>query len=570
MTADEAVAIKPEHVDEPTVSPRTWMSLAVILIAAFMELLDVTVVTVALPAVQYDLHATYANVQWILAGYQLSFAVGLITGGRLGDIFGRRRMFLYGVVAFVLASLLCGTAQTGGWLIAARLLQGLTAALMYPQTFSIIQVSFPPQKRAAAFGLLGATIGISGVAGPLLGGLLVDWDLFGWGWRTIFMINVPVGIFALITAWLLLDESRAPDRPKIDLVGMAIVTLGLGALLFGLIQGRDANWAWWVWALMLGSLPVLLLFVLHQRARQAAGSSPLLDLRMFSGSRFGTGMLIVLVFFSGVSALFFVYAVYLQAGFGFTPMHAGLAFLPIAGASMLGAGAGIPLSQKIGKYIIQIGACLLVVGVLWLMSIVGSHHGPIGIGTLVPAELVLGFGLGLSVSTINDITLAEARGPSAGSATGAQQSAGQIGNAIGVAILGTIFFGLLAGQADTSARDVVPQLRRDLAAVSVAPDRIDGMVSGFEDCLHDRAHAKDYTALPASCDRLIKQVPTDQRAKVLPVFLDDMQAALRSDFAGSLRTSLWYEVVVFGLVILLLFFLPRRKGGHSMTEVDAR
>ncbi|HEY5986103.1 MAG TPA: MFS transporter, partial [Streptosporangiaceae bacterium] len=237
--------------------PRRWVALAVVLIAGFMQLVDISIVNVAIPSIQRDLDTTYAQIQWVLAGYQLAFAVTLITGGRLGDIFGRKRLFMLGMAGFTLASALCGLAQSPGMLIGSRVFQGLMGAVMFPQTLSVIQVTFPPRERGTAFGMFGATIGLATITGPLVGGLLINGDLLGLEWRPIFLVNVPIGVIALAAAARLLHESRAPDAIRTDLVGVGIVSAGLLLLVYPLVQGRDLDWPPWTFISMAAAVPVL-------------------------------------------------------------------------------------------------------------------------------------------------------------------------------------------------------------------------------------------------------------------------------------------------------------------------
>jgi MFS family permease len=229
----------------PAFSPKRWPALLVALAAVFMDLVDLTVVLVALPSIERTLGAGEAALQWTVAGYSLTFALLLITGGRLGDIVGRKRVFVTGLAGFTLASLLAGVAPSAGMLVAARVLQGGMAALMVPQVLSFIQVEFPASERPRAFAVLGMTFALGGVSGPLLGGLLLQADLFGWGWRTIFLINLPIGITALAGATWLLRESKSDHAPRLDPGGTALVTIGLLALLYPLVQGHELNWPAW-------------------------------------------------------------------------------------------------------------------------------------------------------------------------------------------------------------------------------------------------------------------------------------------------------------------------------------
>ncbi|GAA3230597.1 hypothetical protein GCM10020256_44440 [Streptomyces thermocoprophilus] len=227
------------------VDRRRWFALAIVMTAAFMDLVDVTIVNIAIPSIQEEAGATFSQIQWITAGYALAFAAGLITGGRLGDIHGRKRLFLVGIGGFTLASALCGFAVNPEMLVASRILQGGMAAMMVPQVLSIVHATFPAEERGKVFGLFGAIVGLGAVSGPLLGALLTEWDLFGLAWRPIFLINLPVGIAGLLLGSRFITESRAPRALKLDLVGVALVTLGLLMLLYPLTRGRELGWPVW-------------------------------------------------------------------------------------------------------------------------------------------------------------------------------------------------------------------------------------------------------------------------------------------------------------------------------------
>ena len=321
MTAGESALStdSAQTVSSPgTMDAKAWIGLTVILLAAFMELLDVTVVSVAIPAIQRDVDATYAQIQWTLAGYQLAFAAGMITGGRLGDIVGRKRMFIIGVSAFVVASLLCGLAPSAGLLILFRVIQGLAAAAMFPQVLAIMHVSFPEEKRAAVFGAFGAMASLAGIAGPLLGGILVDADLFGWGWRTIFLINLPVGVTALALAPALVRESRSSERVRLDLPGALLVTAAVVLLVYPVIQGRDAGWPAWTWISMIASLPVFVAFAWWQHTKKRRGGSPLVELRLFLQRAFSVGLVASLLFWTAIASVFLALTIFLQPA-GTTP-----------------------------------------------------------------------------------------------------------------------------------------------------------------------------------------------------------------------------------------------------------
>ena len=244
MTSDAQILAPPPAPGEQA-DPRRWLTLTILLLAAFMNLLDVSIVNIAIPSIQRNLHASYADVQWALAGYTLAYALVLITGGRLGDIFGRKRLFLVGVVGFTIMSALCGAAQSPGMLIASRVVQGAMGAIMVPQVLAVIQVIFPPAERIKALAGFGVTAGLGTVSGPLIGGLLIQHNLFGLGWRPIFLINVPVGVLAVAAAAVLVRESRAPKPPKLDLIGVGLISAALLLLLYPLVQGRELGWPGW-------------------------------------------------------------------------------------------------------------------------------------------------------------------------------------------------------------------------------------------------------------------------------------------------------------------------------------
>src|SRR5689334_3199856 len=256
---------------------RRWFALAIVMTAAFMDLVDVTIVNIAIPSIREDTGASFGQIQWITAGYALAFAAGLITGGRLGDIYGRKRLFLLGITGFTIASALCGFAANPEMLVASRILQGAMAAMMVPQVLSIVHATFPADERGKVFGLFGAIVGLGAVSGPLLGSLLTEWNLFGLEWRPIFLINLPVGIAALFLGSRYITESKAPRALKLDLVGVALVTLGLLMLLYPLTRGRELGWPLWGYVSMAGAFVVLAALVAYERRKAVRDGSPLVE-----------------------------------------------------------------------------------------------------------------------------------------------------------------------------------------------------------------------------------------------------------------------------------------------------
>ncbi|MFI5865365.1 MFS transporter [Streptomyces sp. NPDC051546] len=422
-----------------TTGRRRSIALFVVLLAMFMDLLDNTIINVALPSIHQDLGGTYSAVQWIAAGYTLAFALALITGSRLGDIFGRRRLFLTGAAGFTIASALCGISQEPWQLIAARVVQGVMAALMIPQVLAIIQTMYAPADRGKAIGMFGALAGTATVGGPVLGAVLTSGDIAGLGWRSIFLVNVPVGIAALALAALYLPESRAPRGTRLDVPGVLLSSLALLLLIYPLIKGQDLGWPAWTFVSMAGSLLVLAAFAAHQRRRTRTTGSPLIELGLFRYKSFSGGLLVNLLFMGGVVGYFLVFTVYLQTGLGFSVMRSGLTNLPWGFMVPVFAGVSAAvLAPRLGRPVLQIGLVLDIVAMLTLMWTVGS--GEVTTLRLVPALLIGGIGMGLVVAPLLDFTLADVPVTHAGSASGLYNTIQQVGSAIGIAGLGAFFF----------------------------------------------------------------------------------------------------------------------------------
>jgi EmrB/QacA subfamily drug resistance transporter len=538
--------------------PRRWVALAVVLTAGFMQLVDISIVNVAIPSVQRDLDATYAQVQWVLAGYQLAFAVMLITGGRLGDIYGRKRLFMTGMAGFTLASALCGLAQSPAMLIGSRVLQGLMGAVMFPQILSVIQVTFPPRERGTAFGMFGATIGLATITGPLVGGLLIEADLLGLQWRPIFLVNVPIGIAALAVATRCLTESRAPRALRPDPVGVAIVTAGLLLLVYPLVQGRDLDWPLWTFVSMGAAVPVLIGFGVYERHKKARDGSPLVDLDLFRQRSFVPGLAVAGIFFMGIPAFFLTFSLWLQIGLGFSALHAGLTGAPFAVGSAVASAASVRLAPGLGRRILSIGALLLVAGMAALIWTVDRYDGAVHSWQLLPALLVCGLGLGSVVAPLVTVVLAGIRGQDAGAASGVLSTVQQVGGAVGVALIGVIFFGLLGSQAAGVADDLLPGLRAGLQDAGVPPAVTRQVAAGFRTCFEDRSNARDPSAVPASCARGQAQAQGQERiGRVVAATAD---SARRQNFSLAFRRTLLFEVAVFLACFVLMFLLPAAHG----------
>lgn len=444
MTTDPCSVPDSSAVRPPGVlSGRTGaVALIVVLFASFMDLLDVTIVTVAAPAISADLGATASELQWMVAAYVLALGSGLITGGRVGDQYGRRRIFLASLAAFAVMSAACALAPTPGMLIAARVAQGLAAGLMVPAVFGLIRSSFTTAGMAKAFGAYGAVQGLAAVAGPLLGGFLVDADLFGLGWRAIFWVNLPIAAVALLLGARVLPESADRSPARLDLTGAGLVALAVVALLLPLVQGRDWGWPWWGFVIMAGGVVLFVVFLRHERAEASGGGQPLLDPALLKVRSFSAGLAASTVFFGAIGALFLTLSIYLQAGTGRSAWQTGVVILPYAIGSLVTSGLGVALAARAGRAMLITGSLTLAVsqGLLW--QVVRGGENP-GYWALALPLFVGGLGLGLAAPILVSVVLAGVPGRDAGAAGGVLSTVIQLGGAAGIAVLGTVFFAAL-------------------------------------------------------------------------------------------------------------------------------
>jgi EmrB/QacA subfamily drug resistance transporter len=427
----------------PEPNPRRWLILAVVLMAECMDLLDGTVVNIAAPAIHRDLGASASALQWIVGGYALAIAVGLITGGRLGDIFGRRRMFLIGVGGFTLASLLCGLAPSTGALIASRLLQGAAGAMMLPQGLGLLRESFAGEEMSKVFAMFGPVMGMAALLGPIIGGGLVGLDLFGTGWRLVFLVNLPVGMLALIAGARILPAGRR-QALKLDLAGALLTCLAGAAIVYPLIQGRELGWPVWTYvSLALGGLG-LVAFAFEQRRRDRHGRDTLVTPSVFGHRGYTLGLVTALFFFAAMIGTMLALTLYLQLGEGFSALHAGLTLVPWSFGAAVGAGlSGGLLGPRLGRIVISAGAAVKLAGFgLVLVALDGS--GRVSSWDLVPGLLLAGVGMGLVVAPLFDIILAAVADDELGSGSGVLNAVQQLAGSVGVAVLGTVFFSAIA------------------------------------------------------------------------------------------------------------------------------
>lgn len=422
--------------------PRRWRALAVTLTAGFMSLLDVSIVNVALPAIQQSLGASTAGVQWVVSGYALTFGLVLVSGGRLGDVLGRRRMFLFALSAFVLTSALAGAAVNETMLVAARLLQGMAAGMLTPQNTGLIQELFSGAERGRAFGLFGTTVSLSTAVGPVVGGSIIA--LFGAenGWRWVFFVNVPIGALALVLAARLLPRAPRRDSPlrsELDFVGVGLLGVAVLGVLFPLVQSdQDGLVAFW-WMPLL-AVPLGAAFVLWERRVVRRGGAPLLDVRLFTETPgYAIGAAIGAVYFAGFSGIWLVFALFFQQGLGYTPLESGLVVTPFAIGAAVSATVAGRLVARLGRRLTLLGLSLVTVGLTVVGVVVPMVSDSMaGFAAAVPL-LIAGVGGGMVISPNTTLTLEQVPTRMAGVAGGALQTGQRIGTAIGVAVLASMF-----------------------------------------------------------------------------------------------------------------------------------
>lgn len=434
-----------EHdVNEP--HPRRWAGLAILLLAAFMNLMDVTIVNVALPSLQTGFDASTSEIEWVVATYILAFALGLLPFGRLGDVIGRKKMFLIGVAGFTLFSAACGSAPTILTLIVARAFQGLAAAMMMPQVLALAQVMFPPRERGLAFSFFGLSAGLASVAGPLVGGFLINVDLWGLGWRPIFLVNIPVGLFAIAAGSAIIPHLEGHGGIRNDFLGIVLAALSVFVLVFPLIEGRNYGWPLWAIGMIAGSFAGFALLYLHLHRRAARGRSQLLPVSLLGNGNFVLGAGMTTIFFSGMAGFFMVLAIFLQTGFGFTPLQSGLTTVPFPAGVLASSLVATRLRSRFARERLAGGAVALVIGMGWLYLVVSQIGDTVDHWSFMAPLFLSGLGLNTTLSALFQTILAGVPHRDAGAAGGTLQSFQQIGGALGVAVVGEIFFATLAAR----------------------------------------------------------------------------------------------------------------------------
>lgn len=432
--------------------PRRWMMFVILLVGTFLPPLDFFIVNVALPSIRGELGASSSAEQLVISSYAALYAVTLTTGGRLGDLFGRGRVFFLGLIGFAAASTLCGFAWSPWVLVAGRALQGVTAAVIAPQALASVQAIFPEREKPLALSIYGAIFGLAAVIGQALGGVLISLDVLGLGWRAIFLINLPVAMLVLLFGIPVLKETRARDARRLDLGGMALSMLTLGALLVPLIEGREAGWPLWSWMSLAGVPLLAWFFWRHENRLARAGGAPLLDPHALRAPGLGRALLIALLFYS-IGSFFLLFSIYLQDALHMTALQAGLVFLPFGAGFLLGPLSTPFLRRFCGAYVNPIGMGLEVAGFLGLAGLIaatltGVHPAPIPLAALL---FVIGFGQGLALPTLMRMVTGRVAPTLSGMIAGIASSTLQVSTALSVAVIGGIFYEVLGARTDPAA-----------------------------------------------------------------------------------------------------------------------
>jgi EmrB/QacA subfamily drug resistance transporter len=426
-------------------SSHRWWVLATVVAAQFMFGVDAFIVNVAIPTIARELHTSSAQIESVIAIYLIAYATLVVTGGRLGDIYGTKTIFIVGVIGFTLASLWCGLAQSGPELIVARLAQGATAALMVPQVLATLHLLFSDSARSRAFGIYGIVLGLAGAAGFALGGVLVTSDIAGLGWRAVFFVNVPIGLLIAAAAWRIMPS--VPRRPgtRLDGAGAIVLFAGLLCLIGPLLFGHDFDWAPWLWGVMLAGVVIVAAFLRLERSVARRGGMPLIDLALLSDRAFMRGLYAAFFFFSANLSFYLVMTMFMQRALHIPPLQAGLAFVPLALTFVVASRHSGARARHRGTLVLIEGCVLQIAGLAALALAVAEIEAP-GAVLLALLLAIFGYGQGLVMAPLSSAVLSTVKPASAGSGAGMYGTTTQIANATGVAVIGAVFFAVEAAQ----------------------------------------------------------------------------------------------------------------------------
>ncbi|MGH7152725.1 MAG: MFS transporter [Acetobacteraceae bacterium] len=421
-------------------SAARWLALSVLLTGGFLPPVDFFIVNVALPSIQSGMAATPSQVELVISGYAAGYAVFLVTGGRLGDLYGRKRLFLFGMAGFTAASALSGLAQSASLLVVARVLQGTAAAVLVPQVLGSIRALYTSDRELSrALGFYGMMVGLAAATGQLVSGLLVTWSPLGLGWRSVFLVNLPIGTAAILGALLVVPETSAETRPRLDFGGAALLSAMLACLILPLSEGRQKGWPAWIFIMLAATLPLLWAFLRHEDRVARRGGMPLLDMSLLSIRSFRRGTIVATLFFF-TSPFYLLFAIERQDGAGLNALHTGLAILPYGVGLFTGPLASSPFVDRFGSRLLTFGLTVQVAGYAATAAAVSLLASP---AILVGTVLLAGFGQGIAMPRLFNTALEHVPPRQGGVAAGVVSSALQIGAAVSVAAIGTLFFAVL-------------------------------------------------------------------------------------------------------------------------------
>jgi EmrB/QacA subfamily drug resistance transporter len=431
-------------------SSRRWWVLAIVVAAQFMFGVDAFIVNVAIPTIAIELHTSSAQIEAVIAIYLIAYATLVVTGGRLGDIYGTKNVFMAGVFGFTLTSLWCGLAQSGPELIVARLAQGATAAMMVPQVLATIHPLFPDGSRGRAFGIYGIVLGLAGAAGFALGGVLVTSDLAGLGWRAVFFVNVPSGLIIIALAWWIVPSVPRRVGTRLDAPGAIVLFCGLLCLIGPLLFGHDLHWTPWIWLVMTAGVAVIAAFLRFERWVASRGGMPLIDLALLSDAAFMRGLYAAFFFFFANLSFYLVMTMFMQKALHIPPLQAGLVFVPLALTFVVASRHSGVRARHRGTLVLIEGCAVQIAGIAVLALTVAWIEAP-SVSILALILAIFGYGQGLVMAPLSGVVLSTVNPASAGAGAGMYGTTTQIANASGVAAIGAVFFAVGATQSARSA-----------------------------------------------------------------------------------------------------------------------
>ncbi|MGZ8179971.1 MFS transporter [Williamsia sp. SKLECPSW1] len=541
-----------------------WAAFAACLIAVFMQMVDTTIVNIALPDLARDLGATSSDQLLVLTVYTLAFACTLMTGSRIGERVGRHRVFVGALAAFTLSSVLCGTATGPTELIVLRGVQGVSAACASAQTIAVIAAMFPRARHALVFGVYGATAGVAAICGPVVGGALISADVAGLGWRSIFLVNLPFGVVACVIAWRCLPVMRTARTVRFDPAGVGLSSVGLFALIYPLAVGREKGWPTWTWVLIGVAVVVLAGFVVHERALLARGGDPLMRVDLFRSRAFAVGCLLSVAFFGVFGAFFFAMSVTAQFGLGYSALRTGVITLPFAIGAALGSVGSSWVVRVLHARTLALGMVVFAASVAWTAAVLDPSSGAFDLAPLVPALVLGGVGVGLFVAPLQATIVSGTTDDTVGSASGMVPTVQQIGASVGLAVVGVFFFAQLAAAAPTATEQSTQRLTTALRATTVPAEVAPFVAGSFADCARRQLSSPRPEVAPPGCSTAA-DAGSGPRARVLaaaaPALREAAHDAAARAFLSAFVVTLWTIAAIAAVLSAACLALGRATPG---------